>query len=61
MLLALFFRTGLRALRRYFLLIVYQAYLDDTQIDTFDSLVRFEEFVRKRPGSSDFFVPLARF
>jgi hypothetical protein len=55
-------QEGLRALRRYFLLIVYQAYLDDTQPDTFDNLVRFEAFVRKRPGlsSTSFFLILLK-
>jgi hypothetical protein len=43
--------AGLQHLRRYFGLIVFQAYLQSTEADTIESFESFESFVRNRPGS----------
>jgi hypothetical protein len=42
--------VGLQELRRYFGLIVFQAYLQSTEPDTMKSFESFESFVRDRPG-----------
>jgi hypothetical protein len=42
--------VGLQNLRRYFRLIVFQAYLQSTQPDTMKSFETFEAYVRDRPG-----------
>jgi hypothetical protein len=42
--------TGLSNLRKYFELIVFQAYLQTIEPDTVRSMPTFEEFVRDRPG-----------
>lgn len=47
---------GLRNLRRYFTLIVFQAYLQSTEPDTMRSFETFETFVKNRPGM--FFFPI---
>ncbi len=44
------FSTGLQNLRRYFELIVFQAYLQSTIPDTMQSFERIETFVKNRPG-----------
>lgn len=45
---AYFIKRGVQALRRYFQLIVFQAYLDQTPPDTLSRLDSFESWVRKR-------------
>lgn len=42
-------QTGLQALRRYFQLILFQAYLQSTEPDTLHSFETFESFVKDRP------------
>lgn len=42
--------TGLQNLRRYFTLIIFQAYLQSTEPDTMRSVESFETFVKNRPG-----------
>jgi hypothetical protein len=44
------FRTGLQNLRRYFGLIIFQAYLQSTIPDTMQSFESIETFVKNRPG-----------
>lgn len=41
--------SGCQALRRYFSLLVFQAYLNATRPDTFQSMQTFETFVRRQP------------
>ena len=41
---------GLQNLKRYFTLIVFQAYLQSTEPDTMRSFESFETFVKNRPG-----------
>lgn len=45
-------QEGIHHLRRYFGLVLYQAYLEELQLDTFEHLETFDTFVEKRPGSS---------
>lgn len=52
---------GLQNLRRYFQLIIFQAYLQSTEPDTIQSLESFETFVQDRPGWSRFYPPTAPF
>lgn len=47
-------QTGVYHFRRYFQLIVFQAYLDATPPTHVDSMPTFEEFVRKQPVFSTF-------
>lgn len=42
--------AGLYNLRRYFELIVFQAYLQSTEPDTMQNFESFESFVQKLPG-----------
>lgn len=42
--------TGIVHLRRYFFLIIFQAYLRTTQFDTLRTFETFENFVKSRPG-----------
>lgn len=42
---------GLQNLRRYFTLIIFQAYLQSTEPDTVQNFETFETFVKNRPGS----------
>lgn len=44
-------RAGLQNLRRYFELIIFQAYLQSIEPDTMSSLPTIETFVKERPGS----------
>ena len=44
--------TGLQNLRRYFELIVFQAYLQSTEPDTMRTVGSFESFVKNLPGES---------
>ncbi len=48
---------GLNNLRRYFELIIFQAYLQSTEPDTIETHESFESFVKNRPGARSFFVP----
>ena len=41
---------GLQNLRRYFELIIFQAYLQSTEPDTIETHESFESFVKNRPG-----------
>ena len=41
---------GLRNLRRYFELIVFQSYLQSTRLDTMQSFETFQSFVESQPG-----------
>ena len=41
---------GLQNLRRYFELIIFQAYLQSTEPDTVENHESFESFVKERPG-----------
>ncbi|CDZ97852.1 hypothetical protein [Phaffia rhodozyma] len=47
-------QQGVYHLRRYFQLVLYQAYLEETHPDTFEQLESFESFVSKRPVFSTF-------
>ena len=44
--------SGLQNLRRYFELIIFQAYLQSIEPDTVQSFESFESFVESRPGKS---------
>ncbi|KAL7413408.1 inositol hexakisphosphate-domain-containing protein [Mrakia frigida] len=44
-----FVQEGIHHLHRYFDLIIYQAYLEETPPDTFENLESFESYVKKRP------------
>lgn len=46
----LMFHSGLQNLRRYFELIIFQAYLQSIEPDTMQSFETIESFVRNRPG-----------
>ncbi|KAH0833089.1 inositol hexakisphosphate-domain-containing protein [Lanmaoa asiatica] len=43
--------SGLHNLRRYFELVVFQAYLQSTEADTLQSIESFEKFIENRPGN----------
>lgn len=43
--------SGLQNLRRYFELVVFQAYLQSTEADTLQSVETFEKFIENRPGT----------
>lgn len=47
--------VGLQNLRRYFTLIIFQAYLYSTEPDTMRSFESFESFVKNRPGKHQIF------
>ena len=42
--------AGIHNLRRYFKLVIFQAYLDATTPDTVRDMATFESFVKHRPG-----------
>lgn len=42
--------SGIHNLRRYFELVVFQAYLQSTEADTLQSVETFEKFIENRPG-----------
>lgn len=48
--LKLMLTTGIRLLKRYFSLIVFQAYLQSTEPDTIGTTQTFEDWVLNRPG-----------
>jgi hypothetical protein len=48
---------GLQNLRRYFELIVFQAYLQSTEADTLQTYQTFEAFVKNLPGRSERYSP----
>ena len=47
---------GLQNLRRYFELIIFQAYLQSTEPDTMQTHESFESFVKDRPGEEMFWL-----
>lgn len=47
---------GLQNLRRYFELIVFQSYLQSTELDTMDSLPSIEKFVNDHPGACQTYI-----
>lgn len=42
--------SGLHNLRRYFELVVFQAYLQSMEADTLQSVETFQKFIENRPG-----------
>ena len=48
---------GLQNLRRYFELIVFQAYLQSTEADTLQTYQTFEAFVKNLPGRKRALLP----
>jgi hypothetical protein len=48
---------GLQNLRRYFELIVFQAYLQSTEADTLQTYQTFEAFVKNLPGRNRALIP----
>ena len=48
---------GLQNLRRYFELIVFQAYLQSTEPDTLQTYQTFEAFVKSLPGTKQALIP----
>jgi hypothetical protein len=51
---------GLHNLRRYFRLIVFQAYLQSTEPDTMQSFQRFDKYVQDRPGTNYIYIEMAK-